>query len=1066
MDELYEDPLIKTITEQNLISKEKCAEILIGKSKTVRNVNICMGTIASLIDRDRWMNAITEKLTNLHFVLQNEAGMGQSATIPDLHYIPAPGKNNGERIFHKEESQRSRMRIGHMPTETEVLNSPLCKSPEKRSREAAWIIPYKTSRGTRKLLFMLTFDPHHLATLRTNPEELETSKKYWEHLAIAQGKILLKDNPPHLFLHGLTSLQEWMENLFPPEGKEKEEWQRHKISESEREKSAILGLDIYYSNAIVAYGWSTLEKPKGRERSRVNLQQLLSKRVILFDPIYGKSSGTICEIKNKQRQDIRLETTEKEITARAIWESTILQAYSIGASDIHLEPQIDEGRKEPNLIVSFRKDNEMTFHAKCPLGVGDNVVRYALEGSGVIRSDTDRGQDGRKTWIHPRKKAAIDLRISVTPMKQGTIQEVVIRLLDNTRLKDGLGQLGLETEELAIWRQALAIEESLILVSGPTGSGKCLAGNSLITTNIGTLPIKDIHNMFQMAQANKTPFPITALTESGSQPIKQTFHLGKHPVLNIRLSNGMILEPKKTHHFRVLTPNLELIWKTAGNLLPQDQLIHIGKIPKTPKTSKKNPPHQEILLGTQKEQIQFLCELTQKQGSISKSGIKIFLSHEKSVRNYQHMLAGMGIYTELKKHPTKTNCWEITIPRKTSLLKLKKLGFILKDNKKQILLQKKWEEDTQSPDDPKITWEISPETQKEICEEIQQTKGYSEKHAHLLNAIYNKDNKISSNTLAKGSHLFPNLLKKWPAIAYLINHQAQAICIQSIKKGKIKECYDLEMTKTPSYTVGGIMGHNSSSLFAAVCDIYHRDPKRKITSIEDPIEYSFPFRATQHEVNASYGMTFPAYIRRMMRNDIDTVLLGEIRDPETLFAALQLGLTGHQILSTIHAKSAADTILRMLEFKPEPYLVSEVVKLVVAQRLAATPCPVCTKILNPREAEEEIQKNGGIQRVLAFLDRWKKKHPQYGDGKWKKSEGCTTCRFTGVQGKTAIQEFLVINKNNKKHLKEGNVAALQQSMQERELYNLETTAWKLAWMGKIPIFEAGKLTDTLEDSGK
>lgn len=728
MHEILEDPLIHTILDGGLVSREKCAEILIGKSRTYKNVNLILGKLNTIIPQSRWMETMTEKLLNLHFVIQHEAGMGLGTSVPDFHYIPCPGKNNAERITHKEEPVKYKLRTGVEPTEQEIAQSPLALAPGKRSREAAWVIPYKTSRGSRKLLFLLTFDPHHLAELRTNPQEMEEAKIYWEELAKTQGKILTKDNPPHLFLHGLTSLNEWITALFPPEGKEKTEWQRQIVTETEREKGAILGLDIYYSNSLLIYAWSTLEKPKGRERSRVNLQQLLSKKVILFDPIYGKTSGETTATASQQRPIIKIDASEKEITARAMWESTILQAYSTGASDIHLEPQTDEGKREGNLVISIRKDNEVTFFAKCPPGVGENVVRFALESSGVLRSDTDHGQDGRKSWIHPRKKTMVDLRISVTPMKSGNMQEVVIRLLDNGKLKGGLGELGLEPEELEIWRRALAIQESLILVSGPTGSGK------------------------------------------------------------------------------------------------------------------------------------------------------------------------------------------------------------------------------------------------------------------------------------------------------------------------------------------------SSSLFAAVCDIYHQDPNRKITSIEDPIEYSFPFRSTQHEVNESAGMTFPAYIRRMMRNDIDTVLLGEIRDPETLFAALQLGLTGHQILSTIHAKSAADTILRMLEFKPEPYIVSEVVKLVVAQRLAATPCPVCSKTLSSKDAEEEIHREGGIQRVLAFVDRWKKKHPHIGDGRWKKADGCSSCRFTGVQGKTAIQEFLIIGKNNKKYLKEGNVSALQSSMHERELYNLETTAWKLAWMGKIPIKEAGQLTDTLEDS--
>jgi type II secretory ATPase GspE/PulE/Tfp pilus assembly ATPase PilB-like protein len=731
MDEIQTDPLIKTIEEHSLLPKEKINEIFSGKSRNLRNTNLVLSTLAQAIPSQLWLEGICEKLLNLHFIIQNELGGGN--TLPDFHYIPCPGKKNGERISHAEEKPKHRLILGRTPSAQDIANSPLALCPDGRSRETCWVIPYHNSKGHRKLVFLLTFDPHHLVKLRTNTEETQQAKEYWENLARLQGKISPKESPAPLFLYGLTGLHEWLQDIFPPEGQEKEEWERQLVPEHEREKASTMGLDLYFSSPVAAYGWSTLEKPKGRERARTNLQQLLSKKVVLFDPIYGRSTGTRVTKPEGVKNLVRLPETERELTARAMWQNALTQAYSTGASDIHLEPQKDTGQGESNLVISLRKDNEMTFFAKCPKGVGENVIRFALEGSGVIRSDTEHGQDGRKTWIHPKKKAAVDLRISVTPMASGTMQEVVIRLLDNSRLKGGLGELGLEPEELDIWRRALAIEESLILVSGPTGSGK------------------------------------------------------------------------------------------------------------------------------------------------------------------------------------------------------------------------------------------------------------------------------------------------------------------------------------------------SSTLFSAICDIHLRDPNRKITSIEDPIEYSFPFRATQHEVKESSRMNFPAYIRRMMRNDVDTVLVGEIRDAETLMATLNLGLTGHQVLSTIHAKSAADTVLRMLEFKPEPYMVSEVPKLVVAQRLAATPCPVCTRTLPLNEAEEQIQAHGGLQRVLAFSDQWKSRHPHTGEkgqGIWKTSDGCPACRFTGVQGKTAIQEFLIIHQHNKKYLKEGNIGSLQDSMKELGLYNLETTAWKMAWKGKISIKEAGRFTNTLEEDLK
>jgi type IV pilus assembly protein PilB len=166
-----------------------------------------------------------------------------------------------------------------------------------------------------------------------------------------------------------------------------------------------------------------------------------------------------------------------------------------------------------------------------------------------------------------------------------------------------------------------------------------------------------------------------------------------------------------------------------------------------------------------------------------------------------------------------------------------------------------------------------------------------------------------------------------------------------------------------------------------------KDPSINIVTIEDPIEIQLP-GINQVQVNIKSGMTFAASMRSLLRQDPDVILLGEIRDSETQEIAFQSALTGHLVLSTLHTNSTAGTITRLLDMGVEPYVISDSIHLIVAQRLLRTICQLCKEsYVPPRHLLEELS--------------------LVGDGfQFFRGRGCAECSQTGYAGRIGIYELL------------------------------------------------------------
>jgi general secretion pathway protein E len=164
---------------------------------------------------------------------------------------------------------------------------------------------------------------------------------------------------------------------------------------------------------------------------------------------------------------------------------------------------------------------------------------------------------------------------------------------------------------------------------------------------------------------------------------------------------------------------------------------------------------------------------------------------------------------------------------------------------------------------------------------------------------------------------------------------------------------------------------------------------RNIITIEDPAEYRFK-DINQIQVNPQAGITFASGLRSILRHDPDVILVGEIRDAETANIAVQAALTGHLMLSSIHANDVGGVLSRLLDLKVEPYLIASSVIGVVAQRMVRRICPDCGRLIEAPAVEQMVYEKEIGEKRTKFL---------YGTG-------CKSCTYTGYLGRLGIFEIL------------------------------------------------------------
>ena len=226
----------------------------------------------------------------------------------------------------------------------------------------------------------------------------------------------------------------------------------------------------------------------------------------------------------------------------------------------------------------------------------------------------------------------------------------------------------------------------------------------------------------------------------------------------------------------------------------------------------------------------------------------------------------------------------------------------------------------------------------------------------------------------------------------------------------------------------------STSLYAALSIL--NTPDRCIVTLENPVEYRLP-GLVQVPVNPAMGLTFPAGLRSALRQDLDILLIGEIRDTETAEIAIAASNSGHMVFSTLHTNSAASSIVRLVNMGIEPFLIATTLTSVINQRLVRRICPECKE-------KYYLDEYSPFRKVLGRKD----KVTLY------RGKGCESCGGTGYHGRLAVQEFLVVDDAIKETLyRRGNTLEIERAAIEGGMTKIQQDGITKALQGQTTLEE-------------
>ena len=239
----------------------------------------------------------------------------------------------------------------------------------------------------------------------------------------------------------------------------------------------------------------------------------------------------------------------------------------------------------------------------------------------------------------------------------------------------------------------------------------------------------------------------------------------------------------------------------------------------------------------------------------------------------------------------------------------------------------------------------------------------------------------------------------------------------------------------------------TTTLYAALAAI--NTPERKIVTVEDPVEYRLP-GVNQVQIHDKIDLTFARVLRSALRQDPDVILVGEMRDKETVETGLRAAMTGHLVFSTLHTNDALTTPIRLLDMGAPRYMVAFSLQLVIAQRLLRIVCESCVESYELLPFERDWLEQSGQRNLRS--------------GGFVKGRGCSHCNGSGYLGRTGVYEMLemtrpVIEAANR----EDPAAFLQVATREMGGNTLRGHAAQLAVARKTTVEEAMRVTSQLED---
>lgn len=266
----------------------------------------------------------------------------------------------------------------------------------------------------------------------------------------------------------------------------------------------------------------------------------------------------------------------------------------------------------------------------------------------------------------------------------------------------------------------------------------------------------------------------------------------------------------------------------------------------------------------------------------------------------------------------------------------------------------------------------------------------------------------------------------------------------------------LEAIQAPNgiiLTTGPTGSGKTTTMYSAMSVL--NSPDKNIMTFEDPVENPME-GLNQSQMRPDIGYTFAGGLRTALRQDPDIIMVGEIRDKETIDIAIEASLTGHLVLSTIHTNSAIETITRILNMKVPDFLLTASVNLIIAQRLARKLCQKCKVAQAPSaDAQSKIRKAFAVFTPYEGLDMKLLTQPTFYE---PKEGGCPECDGKGYTGRIGLYEVLVMGDEIKKSILAG-VASfeMQKVAQENGMVTLEQDGLIKAAQGFTSIAEVYKL---------
>jgi len=233
----------------------------------------------------------------------------------------------------------------------------------------------------------------------------------------------------------------------------------------------------------------------------------------------------------------------------------------------------------------------------------------------------------------------------------------------------------------------------------------------------------------------------------------------------------------------------------------------------------------------------------------------------------------------------------------------------------------------------------------------------------------------------------------------------------------------------------------TTTLYASLRRIF--SPEKKMITVEDPVEYQMG-GVNQMQVRERIGLTFARGLRAIVRQDPDIIMVGEIRDKETMEVAVHAALTGHLLLSTLHTNDAAGAISRLLDMGLEPFLAASSLECMMAQRLARRVCPDCAEEQEPpREMMIVMEKELGAAPPSKQL----------------RGAGCSSCRFTGFTGRLGLFEILPVTEEVREMILERRSAnVIKASATSGGMTTLRQDGWRKVLAGETTIEEVIRVT--------